>query len=48
MQVPKQALSELLVVLHRDSPGTLRSQLSAALREAVVSGRLADGTRLPP
>jgi GntR family transcriptional regulator/MocR family aminotransferase len=43
-----QALSELLVVLNRDSAGTLRSQLSAALREAVVSGRLADGTRLPP
>ena len=44
----EQALSELLVVLDRGSRGTLRAQLSAALREAVVSGRLADGTRLPP
>jgi GntR family transcriptional regulator/MocR family aminotransferase len=44
----EQALSELLVVLNRGSVGTLRSQLTAALREAVVSGRLADGTRLPP
>ncbi|MEA2190560.1 MAG: GntR family transcriptional regulator / MocR family aminotransferase [Solirubrobacteraceae bacterium] len=44
----EQALSELLVALDRESRGTLRAQLSAALREAVVSGRLADGTRLPP
>jgi GntR family transcriptional regulator/MocR family aminotransferase len=44
----EQALSELLVVLDRASRVTLRAQLSAALREAVVSGRLADGTRLPP
>lgn len=44
----EQALSELLVVLDRESRGTLRAQLSAALRQAVVSGRLADGTRLPP
>lgn len=44
----QQALSELLVVLNRGSGGPLRSQLTGALREAVVSGRLADGTRLPP
>jgi GntR family transcriptional regulator/MocR family aminotransferase len=48
MQEPKQALSELLVVLQRESAGTLRSQLSGELRDAIVSGRLADGTRLPP
>jgi len=39
--------SELLVELDRGSRVTLRSQLEGTLREAVRSGRLTRGTRLP-
>ncbi|MGW4242721.1 GntR family transcriptional regulator, partial [Nocardia sp. NPDC004722] len=36
--------------LHLDltGPGGLRAQLMSALRDAIRSGRLAPGTRLPP
>ena len=38
---------EALVQLDRSRPRSLRSQLEAALRDAVRSGRLTPGTRLP-
>lgn len=38
---------DLLVVLDRDRPGTLRAQLEAALRQAVRSGRMRTGEALP-
>ena len=38
---------EALVQLDRSRPRSLRSQLEAALRDAVRTGRLAPGTRLP-
>jgi GntR family transcriptional regulator / MocR family aminotransferase len=38
---------ETLVQLDRSRPRSLRSQLEAALRDAIRAGRLAPGTRLP-
>src|SRR5262247_1385900 len=38
---------ELLVALDRDSREPLRTQLESALREAIRSGRLPGGERLP-
>jgi GntR family transcriptional regulator/MocR family aminotransferase len=38
---------ELLLSLDRDATGTLRSQLETALRDAICTGRLKAGERLP-
>ncbi|SPT49371.1 PLP-dependent aminotransferase family protein [Actinomadura madurae] len=38
---------ELLLPLDRDAAGTLRSQLEGGLRDAICSGRLKPGERLP-
>ncbi|MEU9845313.1 winged helix-turn-helix domain-containing protein, partial [Actinomadura sp. NPDC048032] len=38
---------ELLLDLDRDATGTLRAQLETALRDAICTGRLKAGERLP-
>jgi GntR family transcriptional regulator / MocR family aminotransferase len=47
MPVNRTTSPELLLVLARDGTIPLRAQLESQLREAVGSGRLADGVRLP-